>query len=83
MRSATPEHFANASPEELEIWLHARLDVLEPREEQLDEMVSAGGASLELRAELERVRAELTFCLETLDDLGASLGGAGFQNASP
>lgn len=58
------------APEEVEAWLHARLDVLEPREEALDELVSAGGASVELRAELERVRAELTFCLETLDDLG-------------
>lgn len=58
------------APEEIEAWLHARLDVLEPREEELDELVSAGEASVELRAELERVRAELTFCLETLDDLG-------------
>lgn len=57
--------------EDIEAWLHARLDVLEPREEELDELVSAGGAPLELRAELERVRAELIFCLETLDDLGA------------
>jgi len=63
---------APAAPEEVEAWLHARLDVLEPREEELDELVGAGSASLELRAELERVRAELTFCLETLDDLGAS-----------
>lgn len=69
MQSATPEAGAMA-PEDVEAWLHARLDVLEPREEELDELVSAGDASLELRAELERVRAELTFCLETLDDLG-------------
>jgi hypothetical protein len=61
---------AAVAPEEVEAWLHARLDVLEPREEELDERVSAGDASVELRAELERVRAELTFCLETLDDLG-------------
>lgn len=58
------------APEDLEVWLHARLDVLEPREEALDELISAGESSAELRAELERVRAELTFCLETLDDLG-------------
>lgn len=76
MQPAVPEHFAHASPEELEFWLHARLDVLEPREEQLDELVSAGGASPELREELERVRAELTFCLETLDDLGANFESA-------
>lgn len=75
MQAATPGHFANASPDELEAWLHARLDVLEPREEELDEVVSAGDAPLELRVELERVRAELTFCLETLDDLGAGLQG--------
>ena len=75
MQSATRGRMAHASPEELEAWLHARLDVLEPREEELDEAVSAGGATLELRVELERVRAELTFCLETLDDLGAGLQG--------
>jgi hypothetical protein len=61
----------DVAPEEIEAWLHARLDVLEPREEQLDELVNAGEASAELRAELERVRAELTFCLETLADLSS------------
>ena len=78
MHPAASEHFANASPEELEFWLHARLDVLELREEHLDELLNAGDASPELRAELERVRAELTFCLETLDDLGA----ANFEGAA-
>lgn len=58
------------APEDLEVWLHARLDVLEPREEELDERISAGESSAELRAELDRVRAELAFCLETLSDLG-------------
>lgn len=51
--------------------LFARVDELETREAQLEAAVERGLATADALQELQRVRLELSFFLETLEDMGA------------
>jgi hypothetical protein len=51
--------------------LFAQVDELEVREAQLEAALERGQATAEALQELQRVRLELSFFLETLEDMGA------------
>jgi exonuclease VII small subunit len=65
----TPNH--QEVVQEVAASLFAHVDALESREAELEAAIEHGGASSDALAELQRVRLELTFFLETLEDMGA------------
>lgn len=51
--------------------LYAQIDTLDLREAQLEAALGRYGPSAALLEELQRVRRDLCWCYETLEDLGA------------
>ena len=62
---------AYESGQEVAAGLFAHVDALESLEARLEAAIEQGSASTEAMAELQRVRLELTFFLETLEEMGA------------